>query len=243
MSAKPRREPKSAGPGKKERQKPHYLGHRDRLRQRFVASGSEAVPDYELLELLLFRILPRRDTKPVAKALIERFGSFSEVLAAPPHLLREIDGLGASAVTDLKVILAAAQRFAHDEVVDRPVLASWSELIDYCRSQMAFADKEQFRILFLDKRNRLIADEVQQVGTVDHTPVYPREIIKRSLELSATALILVHNHPSGDPAPSSADVRMTREIAAIASPLGITIHDHVIIGRNGHVSLRARKLL
>jgi len=243
MKDKPQCLPKPPGPGKKTSQKPHYLGHRDRLRQRFVASGSEAIPDYELLELLLFRILPRRDTKPVAKALIERFGSFSEVLAAPPHLLREIDGLGASAVTDLKVILAAAQRFARDEVVDRPLLASWSELIDYCRSQMAFADKEQFRILFLDKRNRLIADEVQQVGTVDHTPVYPREIIKRSLELSATALILVHNHPSGDPAPSSADVRMTREIAAIASPLGITIHDHVIIGRGGHVSLRARKLL
>jgi len=243
MKDKPQSHSKPPGPGKKTSQKPHYLGHRDRLRQRFVASGSETVPDYELLELLLFRILPRRDTKPVAKALIKRFGSFSEVLAAPPLLLREIDGLGESAVTDLKVILAAAQRFARDEVVDRPVLASSSELIDYCRSQMAFADKEQFRILFLDKRNRLIADEVQQVGTVDHTPVYPREIIKRSLELSATALILVHNHPSGDPAPSSADVKMTREISAIASPLGITIHDHVIIGRGGHVSLRARKLL
>ncbi len=199
--------------------------------------------DYELLELLLFRILPRRDTKPMAKALIKRFGSFSEVLAAPPNLLREIDGLGESAAIDLKVILAAAQRFARDEVVDRPVLASWPELIDYCRSQMAFAEKEQFRILFLDKRNQLIADEVQQMGTVDHTPVYPREVIKRSLELSATALILVHNHPSGDPTPSSADVQMTRAIMDIATPLGITIHDHVIVGRNGHVSLRARKLL
>jgi len=229
--------------GMAEEHKPHYLGHRDRLRQRFVASGSETMADYELLELLLFRILPRRDTKPMAKALIKRFGSFSEVLAAPPARLREIDGLGENAVIDLKVILAAAQRFARDEVVDRPVLASWSQLIDYCRSQMAFADKEQFRILFLDKRNLLIADEVQQVGTVDHTPVYPREVIKRSLELSATALILVHNHPSGDPTPSSADVQMTRAIMDIATPLGITIHDHVIIGRNGHVSLRARKLL
>ena len=226
-----------------ESQKPHYLGHRDRLRQRFIASGSEAMADYELLELLLFRILPRRDTKPMAKALIKRFGSFSEVLAAPPVLLKEIDGFGESAVTDLKVILAAAQRFARDDVVGRPVLASWTELIDYCRSQMAFAEKEQFRILFLDKRNQLIADEVQQVGTVDHTPVYPREVIKRSLELSATALILVHNHPSGDPSPSSADVQMTRAIMDIATPLGIIIHDHVIIGRNGHVSLRARKLL
>ncbi len=226
-----------------EEHKPHYLGHRDRLRQRFITSGSENMADYELLELLLFRILPRRDTKPMAKALIKRFGSFSEVLAAPPALLREIDGLGQNAVIDLKVVLAAAQRFARDEVVDRPVLSSWSELINYCRSQMAFAEKEQFRILFLDKRNLLIADEVQQVGTIDHTPVYPREVIKRSLELSATALILIHNHPSGDPTPSSADVQMTRAIMDIATPLGITIHDHVIIGRNGHVSLRARKLL
>ncbi len=230
-------------PGLEEDHKPHYLGHRDRLRRRFVDSGSEAMADYELLELILFRILPRRDTKPVAKALITRFGSFSEVLGAPSHLLEEIEGLGPTAVIDLKVILAATQRFARDEMRQRPVLDSWSELIDYCRSQMAFEEKEQFRVLFLDKKNKLIADEVQQVGTVDHTPVYPREVIKRSLELSATALILVHNHPSGDPSPSSADVSMTRAIAEIATPLGIAIHDHVIIGRSGHVSLRARKLI
>ncbi len=229
--------------GMAESHKPHFHGHRDRLRQRFVASGAEAIADYELLELILFRLLPRRDTKPVAKALIERFGTFSEVLGAPPHLLEEIEGLGPTAVTDLKVILAAAQRFARDEIRDRPVLDSWSELIDYCHSQMAFEEKEQFRILFLDKKNQLIADEVQQVGTVDHTPVYPREVIRRSLELSATALILVHNHPSGDPSPSSADVAMTRAIKEVAAPLGITLHDHVIIGRSGHVSLRARKLL
>jgi len=232
-----------AGTGLSEDQSPHYLGHRDRLRERFVSNGHETMADYELLEMLLFRILPRRDTKPIAKALIERFGSFSEVLGAPPKLLSEIKGLGPMAITDLKVILAAAQRFARDGVRDRPVLSSWTQLIDYIRSQMAFEEKEQFRILFMDKKNMLIADEVQQVGTVDHTPVYTREVIKRSLELSATAIILVHNHPSGDPSPSSADVRMTKAIIEVAKPLGITIHDHVIVGRSGHVSLRARKLL
>ncbi|HHB82551.1 MAG TPA: JAB domain-containing protein [Devosia sp.] len=223
--------------------KQHYHGHRARLRERFINSGPEAMADYELLELVLFRILPRRDTKPVAKDLIDRFGSFSEVLGAPSHLLSEIDGLGPMAVTDLKVLLAVAQRFTRDELRDRPVLASWNKLIEYCHSQMAFEEKEQFRILFLDKMNMLIADEVQQVGTVDHTPVYTREVIRRSLELSATAIILVHNHPSGDPSPSSADVRMTKAIIDVAKPLGITIHDHVIIGKSGHVSLRARKLI
>lgn len=223
--------------------KPHFHGHRDRLRHRFTKSGAEALTDYELLELILFRLLPRRDTKPVAKALMARFGSFSEALGAPPHLLAEIEGLGPTAVTDLKVVLAAAQRFAHDKLSDRPILDSWSALLAYCRSQMAFEDKEQFRILFLDKKNKLIADEVQQVGTVDHTPVYPREVIRRTLELSATALILVHNHPSGDPTPSSADVQMTRAIANVAKPLGITLHDHIIIGRAGHASLRGLKLI
>ncbi|MCF6303446.1 MAG: DNA repair protein RadC [Devosiaceae bacterium] len=226
-----------------EKSKQHYHGHRERLRERFVTNGPETMADYELLELMLFRILPRRDTKPVAKDLIDRFGSFSEVLGAPTHLLNEIDGLGPMAAIDLKVILATAQRFARDQLRDRPVLASWNKLIEYCHSQMAFEEKEQFRILFLDKKNMLIADEVQQVGTVDHTPVYTREVIRRSLELSATAIILVHNHPSGDPSPSSADVRVTKAIIDVAQPLGITIHDHVIIGKSGHVSLRARKLI
>ena len=235
----PRDKPNGMG----ESHQPHYHGHRDRLRERFSINGAEAMADYELLELVLFRLLPRRDTKPVAKALIDRFGSFSDVLSAPNQLLCEIDGFGPSAATDLKIILAAAQRFARDDIRDRPVLASWTELIDYCRSQMAYEEKEQFRILFLDKKNMLIADEVQQVGTVDHTPVYTREVIKRSLELSATAIILVHNHPSGDPSPSSADIRMTKAIIEVATPLGIIIHDHVIIGRQGHVSLRAQKLL
>lgn len=221
----------------------HYHGHRDRLRQRFMDNGAQALQDYELLELLLFRILPRRDTKPIAKALLTRFGSFSEVMSAPPHLLAEVDGLGQSAITDLKVMLAVAQRFARDQVPDKPILGSWSALIDYCHSQMAYETKEQFRILFLDKKNRLIADEVQQVGTVDHTPVYPREVIRRTLELSATAVILVHNHPSGDPSPSSADVQMTKAIADIARPLGITLHDHIIIGKSGHTSMRGLKLI
>lgn len=222
---------------------PHYHGHRERLRQRFVDAGPKALQDYELLELLLFRILPRRDTKPIAKAMLERFGSFSEALSAPPHLLEEIDGLGPTAIVDLKVVLAAVQRFSRDQINDRPMLGSWTEVIDYCRINMAFEDKEQFRLLFLDKRNRLIADEVQQIGTVDHTPVYPREVIRRSLELSATALILIHNHPSGDPSPSSADVKMTKAIADIARPLGITLHDHIIIGKSGHTSMRGLKLI
>ena len=221
---------------------PHYHGHRDRLRQRFMEGGAKALQDYELLELVLFRILPRRDTKPIAKAMLDRFGSFSEALSAPPHLLEEIEGLGPTAIADLKVIQAAAQRFSRDQINKKPMLGSWNEVIDYCRAHMAFEDKEQFRILFLDKRNQLIADEVQQVGTVDHTPVYPREVIRRSLELSATALVLVHNHPSGDPTPSTADVKMTKAIADVAKPLGITVHDHIIIGRSGHVSMRGLKL-
>ncbi len=228
---------------KSAKDKPHYHGHRNRLRKRFEESGANALQDYELLELILFRLLPRRDTKPIAKAMIKRFGNFSESIAAPPHLLKEIDGLGDSAIADLKVILAAAQHFAKDKIPKKIVLGSWSSLLDYCKTQMAYETIEQFRILFLDKKNNLIADEIQQTGTIDHTPVYPREVIKRSLELSATALILVHNHPSGDSTPSSADVRMTKEIENIANPLGITVHDHIIISRDGHSSLRALKLI
>jgi len=223
---------------------PHYLGHRERVRERFNKLGGEAFSDAELLELVLHVCIPRRDTKELAKSLLKRFGSFSAVLAAPPERLAEFAGLGDVTVTHLRVFQAAAQRFGRDRIVaDQPILSSWSALIDYCRSAMAFEDIEQFRVLFLDKRNRLIADEVQQTGTVDHTPVYPREVIKRALELSATALILVHNHPSGDPTPSSADVQMTRQIHDIAKPLGISLHDHVIIGKAGHASLKGMKLL
>jgi DNA repair protein RadC len=222
---------------------PHYHGHRERLRARFRDAGSDAIADYELLELILFRALPRRDVKPLAKALLERFGTFAEVVAAPAKLLAEVSGMGEAAITDFKIVQAAASRIARDAVKRRPVLSSWSSVLDYCRTAMAFADKEQFRILFLDKRNQLIADERLGVGTVDHTPVYPREVVKRALELSATAMILVHNHPSGDPTPSRADIDMTKQIVAVAGSLGIAVHDHIIVGRDGHASLKALKLI
>ena len=222
---------------------PHYLGHRERLRARFREGGADALPDYELLELLLFRALPRRDVKPLAKHLIERFGSFAEVLAAPETQLAEVKGVGETVVTELKLVKAAAERFTRGAVRNRTVLSSWAAVLDYCRASMAFSDREQFRILFLDKKNTLIADELQQTGTVDHTPVYPREVVRRALELSASALILVHNHPSGDPTPSRADVAMTKTIAEAARPLGIAIHDNLIVGRDGHASLKGLGLI
>jgi DNA repair protein RadC len=196
-----------------------------------------------LLELLLFRVFRQKDVKPLAKTLLARFGSFAEVIAAPEARLREIEGVGPEVVTELKIVHAAANRMLQDKVKQAPVLSSGQAVLDYCRSSMAFADKEQFRILFLDKRNRLIADEVQQQGTVDHTPVYVREVVKRALELSSTAIILVHNHPSGDPTPSRADVDMTKQIVATAAPLGISVHDHIIVGREGHASLKALRLI
>jgi DNA repair protein RadC len=213
------------------------------LRQRFRAAGSDAVSDYELLELILFRAIPRRDVKPLAKQLIATFGSFAEVLAAPETRLKHTDGVSDSVITELKIMHAAATRIAKAQIKGRRALSSWSSVIDYCRTAQAFAEKEQFRILFLDKRNQLIADEVQQTGTVDHTPVYPREVVKRALELSATALVLVHNHPSGDPTPSAADITMTKSIVDIAKPLGIAVHDHIIVGKEGHASFRGLKLI
>lgn len=219
-------------------------GHRQRVRERFLKVGGDALEDYELLELALQLVIPRKDTKAMAKTLLREFGSFSAVFNADEGRLMKIDGLGETTVAHIKVIQAVAARFGRDRInPDKPLLSSWTQLIDYCRSQMAYESIEQFRILFLDKKNRLIADEVQQVGTVDHTPVYPREVIRRALELSATALILVHNHPSGDPTPSSADVRVTRDIVEAAKPLGITLHDHIIIGKSGHASLRGLKLI
>jgi DNA repair protein RadC len=222
---------------------PHYHGHRERLRQRFLGAGSDALADYELLELVLFRALPRGDVKPLAKDLIAKFGSFAEVISAPAERLKEVKGLGDAAVAELKIVQAAANRLARGEVKARTVLSSWGNVLDYCRAAMAFADREEFRILFLDKRNRLIADEVQQTGTVDHTPVYPREVLKRALELSATAVILVHNHPSGDPTPSRADIEMTKAVVEVAKPLGIAVHDHIIVGKDGHTSLKGLKLI
>ncbi len=219
-------------------------GHRERVRERLMAVGGEAFTDTELLEAVLHLAIPRRDTKALAKLLLRRGGSFAAVLAAPPAQLTEFEGLGETSVANLKIVVAAAQRYARGQVEnDNPILSSWTQLIDYCRATMAFEGIEQFRVLFLDKKNRLIADEVQQKGTVDHTPVYPREVLKRSLELSASALILVHNHPSGDPSPSTADVQMTRQIVEVAKPLGITVHDHIIIGKSAHASMKALRLI
>ncbi|SFI80152.1 RadC family protein [Aerobium aerolatum] len=223
--------------------KPHYAGHRDRLRARVRKSGADTLADYELLELLLFRSIPRADTKAMAKALIARFGSFAEVLGAPEHLLREIKGIGKEAAFDLKVVAASAGRMTHGRINRRAVLSSWQQVLDYCRAAMAFEPRENFRILFLDKKNQLIADEVQQTGTVDHTPAYPREVMRRALELSATAIILVHNHPSGDPSPSRADIEMTRTIADTGKPLGVVVLDHIIVGRDGYATLKGMQLI
>jgi DNA repair protein RadC len=223
--------------------KPHYLGHRERLRRRFRDAGADALPDYELLELILFRAVPRRDTKPLAKAILAQFGTFAEALNAPEERLKEVPGLGEAAITEIKLVRAAALRLVRGEVLERPVLASWSQVLDYCRASMGFEAKEQFRILFLDKGNQIIADEVQQKGTVDHTPVYVREVVKRALELSATAIVLVHNHPSGDPTPSRADIEMTKQIVSSAKNLGIVVHDHIIVGKQGHASFRGLGLI
>lgn len=220
---------------------PH--GHRARLRDKLLTRGPDALADYELLEMLLFFAMPKGDTKPLAKALINRFGSFAEVLAAPTKVLLETRGLGPHSVAALKLVQAAALRLARAQAAEKPLLSNWTQLIDYLTAACAREPVEQFRILFLDPKNRLIADEVQGRGTVNHTPVYPREVVKRALELHATALILVHNHPSGDPTPSRADIEMTQEIKEAAGLLGIVVHDHVIVGRAGWTSLRQKGLL
>ncbi len=222
---------------------PHFLGHRERLKERFRESGPDALPDYELLEMLLFRAIKRGDTKPIAKQLLARFGTFAEVLSAEPDRLMEVRGVGEAVATEIKVVHAAAVRLLRGEVLNRPVLSSWNAVLDYIRAAMAFSNSEQFRILFLDKKNQLMADEVQQQGTVDHTPVYTREVIKRALELAASAIVLVHNHPSGDPSPSSADIDMTKRIVDAGQRLGLVVHDHVIVGRKGHFSFRSNGLI
>jgi DNA repair protein RadC len=222
---------------------PHYTGHRERLRERFRKAGAESLAEYELLELILFRAMPRRDVKPQAKSLIARFGSFAEAVSARPERLQEIEGLGKAAVCELKIVEAAARRLAKASIENRPSLSSFSAVVDYCRTAMAFLDREQFRILFFDKKNHLIADDVQGGGTVDHAPVYPREIMRRALELSASAIILVHNHPSGDPEPSTDDIYMTHQIIAVGKPLKVEVPDHLIIGRNGHASLKGLRLI
>ena len=222
---------------------PHYHGHRDRLRQRFLQSGPDALADYEMLELLLFMAIPRRDVKPLAKELLLRYGNLAGVVNAPVSELENFPGLSENSVPALKIVQAAAHRMMKQEVMKQPVLSSWARLVDYCAATMAHERKEHFRILFLNKKNELIADEIQNSGTVDHTPAYPREIMKRALELSATALILVHNHPSGDPKPSNADIEMTKAIIAAAGTFNIVVHDHLIVSKHGTASFKTMGLL
>jgi len=218
-------------------------GHRERLRLRFRKTGEQGFADYELLEFLLFSALPRQDTKPIAKALLKRFGSFPAALSAPRERLKEIPGLSDISIDALQAVHAAVIRYHRSALDEKRVLDSWSNVLDYLQAAMGHSDVEQFRVLYLDKKNALIADELHQTGTVDHTPVYPREVIRRALEHAATAVILVHNHPSGDPAPSRADVQMTNKIIAIAEPLGITVHDHIIVGLRKNISFRSLKLI
>ncbi len=227
------------GDGAKE--KPHYAGHRDRLRQRFL-KAPDALPDYEILELILFRSIPRRDVKPLAKELLKEFGSLSGALSAEPARLRDFK-VPEGTIVDFHIVREAGIRMSQSNVMKKNVIGSWNALLEYCAASMAHNPTEQFRILFLDRKNVLIADEVQQKGTVDHTPVYPREVVKRALELNASALILVHNHPSGDPTPSNADVEMTRQIVDTAKPLGIEVHDHLVVGKGRHASFRSLGLI
>lgn len=223
---------------------PSYIAdHRKRLRTRFLQGGAQALPDYEMLELVLFRAIPRQDVKPLAHLLLNTFGDFNGVIAAPPERLKQVKGIGDAVICELKVIEAAAQRLARSRVMQRHVVSSWDALIDYCHTTMAHRETEQFRVLFLDRKNVLIADEEQARGTVDHVPVYPREVVKRALELNASALILVHNHPSGDPTPSEADIAMTHQIAAAATALSITLHDHLIVGKSRELSFRSEGLI
>lgn len=223
---------------------PSYVSdHRKRLRSRFLEGGAQAMPDYELLELILFRAIPRQDVKPLARALLDQFGDFNRVVSAPSERLKEVEGAGPSVITELKIVEAAAQRLSRSKVLNTHAISSWDALLDYCHTTMAHRDTEQFRVLYLDRKNILIADEEQAEGTVDHVPVYPREIAKRSLELNASSLILVHNHPSGDPTPSQSDIDMTGQIDLACGALGLTLHDHLIIGKSSEVSFRAEGLL
>ena len=227
-------------PGKQ----PSYIrDHRKRLRDRFLSGGAQALPDYEMLELVLFRAIPRRDVKPLARQLLDRFGDFNTVVSAPADHLVEISGVGDAVVCELKIIEAAAHRLSRARVMQRQVISSWDALLDYCHTTMAHRETEQFRVFYLDRKNVLIADEEQASGTVDHVPVYPREVVKRALQHNASALILVHNHPSGDPTPSDNDIAMTRQVQAAADALGITLHDHIIIGKSCELSFRSQGYL
>ncbi|WP_170786103.1 RadC family protein [Ruegeria lacuscaerulensis] len=223
---------------------PSYIkDHRKRLRERFMSGGSAAMPDYELLELVLFRSIPRQDVKPLARSLMDTFGDFNRVLTAPEERLRQIKGVGDTVITDLKILEACAHRMARARVMQRHVISGWDALLDYCHTTMAHRETEQFRVFYLDRKNVLIADEEQAKGTVDHVPVYPREVAKRALELNASALILVHNHPSGDPTPSQSDIDMTTRIQDACVALGLTLHDHLIIGKSTELSFRSEGYL
>lgn len=221
----------------------HQKGHRERLKARFRKGGVDALADYELLELQLMTAIPRRDVKPLAKDLIAKFGTYAEVISAEPERLMEISGVGDNVVTILKLAEASAQKLSQGIILGKPVLNNWQALINYCSSQMAYKKKEQFRVLFLDRQNRLITDEKMQEGTIDHTPVYPREVIKRALELGSTAIILVHNHPSGDPTPSRQDIEMTKKIEEAGKQLGVILYDHLIISKSGHSSFKTMELI
>jgi len=235
--------PVAASLSSEDTDKPGYLEHRKRLRARFHETGADSLPDYELLELVLFSAIPRSDTKPIAKALIKRFGSFGEVVSAAPDELMQVKGVGEVAATALKAVQAAAQRLLQTKVIARDAISSWNDLIAYCTARMAYNAIEEFRVLYLDRKNKVIADEAQQRGTVDHTPVYPREVVKRALELNASALVMVHNHPSGDPTPSRADIEMTRKVKDAAAAVAITLHDHVVVSRGGSVSFKSQGLV
>lgn len=223
---------------------PSYMAdHRKRLRTRFVEGGASAMPDYELLELILFRAIPRQDVKPLAHDLMNAFGDFNRVITAPIDRLRSFKGVGDAVITELKIVEAAAQRLARSKVLNKQLISSWDALIDYCHTTMAHRETEQFRVLFLDRKNVLIADEEQAKGTVDHVPVYPREVAKRALELNASALILVHNHPSGDPTPSQSDIDMTAQMEMACAALGLTLHDHLIVGKSRELSFKSEGYL
>ena len=225
------------------RQPSYIRDHRKRLRERFLSGGAQAVPDYELLELVLFRAIPRRDVKPLARQLLDVFGDFNGVLSAPVERLAQVSGVGEAVICELKVVEAAAHRLSRARVMQRPVISGWDAVLDYCHTTMAHRETEQFRVFYLDRKNVLVADEEQAKGTVDHVPVYPREVVKRALQLNASALILIHNHPSGDPTPSDADITMTAQIQAAADALGLTLHDHIIIGKSCELSFKAQGYL
>ncbi len=222
---------------------PDHAGHRQRLRERFLTTEGTGFADYELLELLLTIAIPRRDVKPLAKSLLKRFRDFAGVVSASQTDLAGVEGVGPGTIAALKLVQAGSLRLLRQQATDRPILNSWQRLQDYLAADMAHRQIEYFRLLFLDKRNHLIADEMQQSGTIDHTPVYPREVVRRALEVGATALILVHNHPSGDPTPSRADIEMTKDIVRALQPVGVVVHDHLIVGRSGTTSFKSLELL